>query len=150
MEISAKNAELKLMIATMTNDVKSHNDIILKVLDSEFYIPFKIDTPTEVMINGDSKAEINAKRSAYIPTIKSRNNEIYCPLFTDAEEVEKYRAHSQDNAETPMNIVSFRNIAAFIENNPTINGLIINPMGKSLVFNELILSEIKSHLKIKK
>jgi len=137
-----ENPELVEAIAEMRKEFvpATQNKVINVALRSTFLVPAVLEKNTQLVADAENHVKFEDKPQAKFLLITHKEKGTFFPVFTDAEELSKFKAEQKFQGF----VMRFADIAALTDRTPTVNGFVINPMNQNLPFTKPMLESIKN------
>jgi hypothetical protein len=134
------NTRLLELIDKMKEEktMESQNSVIAEVLKSRFLCPVILESAPK----GGGKIEIGKDTKIQFSIIKTKEGKNFLIAFTCDEEVNKW----QKNKVQQSIIYTFEDYAMIATNNENLEGFVIDPMGRNIVFTKQMIKEIKENI----
>lgn len=144
MPLQLQNTELRKAISKEKYGPEDIKEIITAIIDADLYIPIHVISGA-LIEEADGFKDIQETRDCSLPCIKHEEHGYMLPIFTNGDEFNEFNSRHKDNTYVPY-VITFRNLAAFVEDRTEYDGFLLDPYGTSLPFTKEILYSIKKVL----
>ena len=138
------NPELVKAIEEMREEFtpEKQNNVLNYALRATFLMPCVVMEDTQLVAEADNHVHFEDKPQVKFLLIQNQDKKTFFPAFTDSSELVKFISEQEYQ---PFGM-KFTDLATLTEQNPSVDGFVVNPYSHNLPFTKELLADMKAAL----